>query len=164
MSALRRWSGSLSRPGSPATRRALLFGGLGVLAVMNYLDLVGVLGLAWTNNSVGWMATAWTAAVALTLDPREELSACLKGFGSLLVAVFGMIAVAVVSNPDVGMTYLFHSTTIGQLAYAAAPAAGNGALVLFLVWIFVRGLSWFSEYRYLRRTTPEERVLGEESR
>lgn len=162
MSTLRRSWPDISRPGTPATRRALLFAGLALLTLVNYLDLVGVLGLAWTNNFVGWIAAAWTWAVALLFDPGEELEARLKDFGPICVALLAVIAIAYVSHPDIGTTYLLQATLIGQPAYAAMPTVGNGAAVLFIAWVFQRGLSWLSEYRHLRRTTAEERVFGED--
>lgn len=50
----------------------MLFAGLALLAVVNYLDLVGVLGLGWTTEFVGWLAGVWTVVVALTVESREE--------------------------------------------------------------------------------------------
>jgi len=63
----------LQRPGSTRSRRVLLLGGLAALAIVNYLDLVGVLGMGRTNDLVGWIATRWAIVIGLVLDPDEEM-------------------------------------------------------------------------------------------
>ncbi|MFB6091620.1 MAG: hypothetical protein ABEK02_01270 [Haloquadratum sp.] len=155
---------SHSRPGSPASRRVALLGGLAVLAIVNYLDLVGVLGIGWTNERVGWLAAVWTLAVGVTLRPLEEMRERLSDLFAASLFVFGGVVVAVVTSPDVGTTYLFHATPIGQLLYATAPAVGNPVVILLVIYGANWSREWLSKYWHLRRTTPEERVLGQEDR
>lgn len=152
----------LLTPGTPAIRRVVLFGGLGVLAIVNYLDLIGALGLGWTNNNIGWFAALWTLLIGILLDPDGEILARLNDLSYAFVGTLVLVVVALVSSPDVGMTYLFQATPIGQIVYAIAPTVANPLFVLAIAYGSYLLLDWISEYRYLRQTTPEERVLEEE--
>ena len=67
-------------------------------------------------------------------------------------------------TPDVGMTYLFQATSIGQIVYAIVPAVANALFVLAITYGRYWAMTGVSEYRHLRRTTPEERVLREDCR
>lgn len=40
-------AGLILKPGTPAIQLAVLFAGLGIVTLLNYLDLVGVLGLGY---------------------------------------------------------------------------------------------------------------------
>jgi len=62
------------------------------------------------------------------------------------------------------MTYLFQMTPLGQLAYAIVPVVANALFVLAITYGTYRAMAWGSAYWHLRRTTPEERVLGEDCR
>ena len=154
----------LSRPGTRSTRRAALFAGLAVLAVLNYLDLVGVLALGWTNNFVGWLAAVWTIAVGVTLDPNDELAARVNDLGHGFLGTLAVVIVAYVASPDAGVTYLLQANPVGQVGYALLPATANGLLVLAVAYLSYHGAAWLAEYLRLRRTTPEQRVLGRDDR
>ncbi|SDY40153.1 hypothetical protein [Halobellus clavatus] len=148
--------------GGPRIRGIVLFAGLGILALVNYLDLVGVLGLGWMNDTVGWAAAFWTGFVALLINSRRELHKRVKELGALLVLVFGLVAVGLVTSPGLGPTYWYHETLVGQLTWAAAPSVGNAGIVLGTAYLVVLGIEWISEYWYLRQTTAEERILEED--
>jgi len=142
-----------------SVRRVVLFAGLALLAVVNYLDLIGVLGLGWSTEFVGWLAGAWTVVVALTVESGEELRARAVDVAQAFLGAVAVALVAVVSSPEVGITYVYHATPVGQVALATAPMLGNAWMVLAVVYGSYRVVSWFSAYRHLRATTPEERVL-----
>ena len=133
-----------------------------MLAIVNYLDLVGVLGIGWTNGLVGWIATAWTLAVGVVLEPDDEVRARLNDLAGAFLGALALGVAAVFLRSDVGMTYLFQATPLGQLAYAILPAVANALFVLAIAYGAYLTLTWLSEYWHLRRTTPEERVLGED--
>jgi hypothetical protein len=152
----------LLTPGTQRFRGIVLFAGLALLALVNYLDLVGVLGLGWTNNTVGWAAAIWTAIIAVLIGSRQELHRRVKELGALLIVAFGAVAVGLVTSPDLGPTYWYHETLVGQLTWAAAPSVGNAGIVLGTVYLVVIGFEWVSEYWYLRQTTAEERILEED--
>ncbi|WP_256288785.1 hypothetical protein [Halobellus inordinatus] len=140
----------------------MLLGGLALLALVNYLDLVGMLGIGWSNNFVGWLAAVWTIAVGVTLDPGEELAARVSELGYGFLGTLAIAIVAFVASPDTGLTYLLQANPVGQIAYAIAPAVSNGLLVLVCAYLGYHGAVWLAEYLRLRRTTPEDRVLEED--
>ena len=146
-----------------SVRRVVLFAGLALLAVVNYLDLVGVLGLGWSTEFVGWLAGTWTLLVALTVESGEELRARTTEMAYVFLGAVAVALVAVVSSPEVGITYVYHVTPVGQVALATAPMLGNAWMVLAVVYGSYRVVSWFSTYLRLRATTPEERVLDREA-
>jgi len=100
--------------------------------------------------------------MALLIDSRRELRTRLGEIGALLVVVFGAVVIGAVTSPELGSTYWFHETIVGQLTWAAAPSVGNAGIVLGAVYLVVVAIEWLSEFWNLRQTTPEERVLEEE--
>ncbi|WP_311170654.1 hypothetical protein [Halobellus ordinarius] len=153
--------GKLLTAGTPETRRAVFLGGLALLSIVNYLDLVGVLALGWTNNNIGWFAACWTLLIGVLFEPDGEILARAADLGYAFVGTLVLVVVALVSSPNVGMTYLFQATPIGQVVYAVVPTVANSLFVLSITYGSYVVLDWISEYRKLRQTTPEERVLEE---
>jgi hypothetical protein len=140
-------------------RRVALVGGLSLLGLANYLDLVGVLRVGLEAGAVSAAAGLWTIAIFAAMDygPGRLLEVRARLDDLLLVTggTIWMVVVARVLNPDVGTYYLFHATAFGQLVVGVGPAIGLPTLLL-VIW-FIAGR--LAEYIRLRRTTPEERVL-----
>lgn len=150
--------------GTARQRRAAFAVGLWSLALVNVLDLSGYLrlGLDWT--SVGWLSLALLLVpMALADEYVDELS----GMGRVAlwtVLWSGVLLVgARVANPDVGGHYLVNATALGMASTATLQAAAVPMTVAGLQVLLIRGYAWLAEYNYLRSTTPEERVLGDQS-
>lgn len=150
--------------GTARQRRAAFAVGLWSLALVNFLDLAGLLrlGLDWT--SVGWLSLALLLVpMALADEFVDELS----GMGRVAlwtVLWAGVLLVgARVTNPDVGGHYLVNATALGMASQATLQAAAVPMIVAGLLVLPVRAFAWLLDYHYLRSTTPEERVLGDQS-
>lgn len=144
--------------GTPIQRKIALMVGLALLALVNYLDLVGVLALNLSSGVVALAATFWTGAIFGLAGPDlEELKSLLVVLvGPVAAWIAGVVALGA-AYPDVGDYYVVHATAPGQVLYAVAPVL-ELALAVALVGVI---LAWGLEYRHLKNTDPEERILQE---
>ena len=144
--------------GTPLQRKIALTAGLALLALMNYLDLVGTLPLGLSSGVVALAAAFWTGAIFGLAGPDlGELKGLLVVLaGPVAVWIAGVVALGA-AYPDVGDYYAVHATVPGQVLYAIAPVL-ELALAVALVGVF---LAWGLEYRQLKNTDPEERILQE---
>lgn len=139
-------------------RRLVLFGGLGLVAVVNLADLRGVLRLGVMTPTYAWVGIGWVGGYCLLLVQEEgqaasrfyDLARLSLGFGLL-------VALQAATNPDMGAHYWTHATLSGQIVLVGGPMVWIATPVVGLA----AGIDWFKVYWRLRQTTPEERVLGE---
>lgn len=145
--------------GTTLQRRAALLGGLGALATVNYLDLVGVLSLGLSTRLVADAAVLWVIGWTLLGADLEDLKGHVRALAVPTAGTALVLVAAAMAWPEVGGHYLIYATPPGQVALAVGPVVANPLIVLLVVWAGYGVLSWVQEWRYLRRTTPEERVL-----
>jgi hypothetical protein len=144
---------------TPRQRRVVLWAGVLLAAVINYLDLLGVLRLALTPPQLALTTGAWTVLVLTQVpalpDGLEEAQQFALDAAGWAMAVLGLLVLARVFHPDVSPTYLLHATLEGQVVLAWTGAVFWPVVALLEFYL----IGWVLDYQRYRRTTPEQRVL-----
>ena len=142
--------------GAARRKGSALWAGLAFLALVNLLDLIGVLALDLSAGSVGLGSALWTGVIAGLIGPDlQELAQEFKTtLAVLAVHALGVVGLGAM-YADTGTHYAIHATAPGQFLWAIAPVllfatATLGVLVT---------LAWVQEYREIRSQSPEDRVL-----
>lgn len=129
-----------------------------LLALLNYLDLIGELALNLRHWWIGFGTLLWVGVVlAYRNPPSGEVIRRLQEIGPA-VALWALGAITLgILYPEAGNHYRIYATDLGQLELALGPVIVYGAFATFCALV----LTWGAEYRHLKQTSPEERILEE---
>ena len=115
-----------------------------------------MLRLALDMQAVAFAGLIWTMLVSASWRGVEVDTLAVLGW--IMASGIGALVIAAFRHPDASGHYLLYATPSGMASQSLVAVATYALLAL---WV-VRSLGWLLEYRQLRATTPEERVLGEE--
>lgn len=133
---------------------------LAALSVVNLLDLVGVLQLGLGSVAPLAGSAVGFVFVVVAADRHDMLRLAFKAVVLFTLALVTMV-VSILSQPDVGTHYAIYATTPGLVGLAVGQATVGAAVTLSGSWGVWTALEFVHDYRRLRATTPEERVLGD---
>lgn len=147
--------------GSLSVRRTF-YAGLLVLAGVEWITLA--IGIPLVTDRIALVATAvsWTA---ITLS-RVEIHRLQPFAVELTVSCAGTLTAsyAWTTISGTGMHYWTHAHPVGTFLSAWWAVAFLPAVLLFSAELVRAFRCWISGWLYLRRTTPEERILEKERR
>jgi len=139
--------------------RVVFLAGILVLALLEWISRISVYSVFPSGEVAIIAAYVWIGIVLLPGDfPRLQPYAVeLIGlaFAALMALVF------YVSHFEVGPHYLITAHPVGTALGAVWTVTALPAVVLTLFTLLQEGGEWLAEWRRLRKTTPEERILDE---
>ena len=140
-------------------RRGVFHAGLLVLALLEWISRSSGVSVFPSRDVAIIAAYVWIGIVVFSGDSPRLQPYAVELIGLAFAAL--MALVFYVSHFEVGPHYLITAHPVGTALGAVWTVTALPALVMTLFTLLQEGGEWLAEWRELRGTTPEERILEE---